>query len=575
MKKLSECRATVLQLDSCNLGEQARLGAAVPAAQRQLGAHCRSRCSTETRHCDRFSLGTHVRAHVKGALKQLACNGCVHMCWSTIMRSVHDTRCQQQAIVAQCMCCRRADVQDSQATDALVQGLTSSGRQLTSLRISNNSLTDVGAQLIASSCLPQRRLQHVARLELSYNCITVTGAVDLAHALQSGAQITELNLEGNLIGNDGARAIAQAMLCCRVSRLNVAYNITDSADLSCWLPVLQRASLSALEVAQLSPCSEPVCPTAHCANMHFSWPAFGAVQRLQQEAMWVVDTATDRLGAMQEDVTRLLDAACHCSIQTLDLRGTPLPASAHDAAARLLQTSTSVEVLRVTAAAPTDRAALTAAADMAWRSVSVQVAAPPRPSSVPPAAQRARDQQRPRSALQPFAPAQTLRMGGAAHDRSSRAQSADCGHARGSRRVSAAGSLSSTVRSASRKQPYPSAISITPSLKPRVSTLPAHLPDRAHAAGISAGGASDRAAAVFLKADTEGQGVISSARVAEALNELGLLRDLPPGQVCLLQLLCLHALRQANPAHPCGLSWPCSLLLQCPPSQLLQTVATH
>lgn len=233
---------------------------------------------------------------------------------------------------------------------------------------------------------------------------------------------------------------------------------------------------------------------------------------------------------MQDDLTRVLDAACHADVELLDVRGTPLSESANAAAQRVLHSSTSMRLLRVTAATPVDKSALTAAADNALRSIVVHVAAPPRTCSVPPNMRRMPGLLRPQSAAQHVPVSQAARKNEGTR-RAVRAQSADCGRARSTGRPSAAGSLSSTVCTVSRKQPYPCTASVTPSLKPRVSNLPAQLPDRAHAAGISAGGASDRAAAVFLRADTCGDGVISSAKVADALNELGLLADLPPSQV--------------------------------------------
>ena len=54
---------------------------------------------------------------------------------------------------------------------------------------------------------------------------------------------------------------------------------------------------------------------------------------------------------------------------------------------------------------------------------------------------------------------------------------------------------------------------------------------RAHVAGMSAGGAADRAALAFMRADSEGLGRISATQLAQALHELGLLSSLKPGQV--------------------------------------------
>jgi hypothetical protein len=248
---------------------------------------------------------------------------------------------------------------------------------------------------------------------------------------------------------------------------------------------------------------------------------------------------------VQEDAHALLVAAAHSqTLRVLDIRGAPLSQRSLESAKQLLMHSAALRSLRVTVDTAAAAEALHAAATAARGGQQVEVhaaiaaqhgaaggtrlhpaggltdrvaATGPAPSAPDlGGALQAQERERRMHELQRTEAIQAFHN---AADHSGI----------GSRRASTCGSNGS--RGAARKQPFPCVANGTPSLKPRVSTLPAKLPGRAHTQGISAGGAAERAAAVFLRADTEGRGVISSDKVAAALHELGLLTDLPPSQV--------------------------------------------
>ena len=265
---------------------------------------------------------------------------------------------------------------------------------------------------------------------------------------------------------------------------------------------------------------------------------------------------------LQDDASQLLCAALQCpGLSGLDIRGVPLTAVAVSAATKLLQQS-AVQTLLATVASSEAQQSLRDAAALSGREVQLTVASTDNAS-----------QQAEPSSAHGGATATLARSDGpdaqqgqasvpSVHERSRSHGMLPTVHGalpRGpsglsDRRTSASGSQASSL-GVSRRQPYPNLASDTPSLKPRVSTLPAKLQGRSHAAGISAGGAADRAAAAFLRADTEGSGKISSAKVAAALHDLGLLANLPPKQVCNRGALrqtfsCRHSAQQTAGCKP-------------------------
>lgn len=230
-------------------------------------------------------------------------------------------------------------------------------------------------------------------------------------------------------------------------------------------------------------------------------------------------------------------------MRALDLRGVALSGAALDAARLLLVTSATLQTLRVTAACAEGRDLLVAAAAHAPHQVALHVNLPAGAADWGRAAgggpKRYTNSESDASTRGAYTSDAAL-CHKAAHAFSAAGHTIPAVYAPDpARKASMCDSVGSRGASASRRQPFQSVTSNTPSLKPRVSTLPTKMNGRAHAAGISAGGAADRAAMAFLRADEEGAGRISSAKVARALNELGLLSDLIPGQVPLFLACCI------------------------------------
>lgn len=84
---------------------------------------------------------------------------------------------------------------DCQATDAFIEGLSSSSSQLESLCLPNNQITDVSLLRMSEGHMLCGNLH---TLDLAYNCITAEGATAVAHALKSGVKLLHLNLEVRL-----------------------------------------------------------------------------------------------------------------------------------------------------------------------------------------------------------------------------------------------------------------------------------------------------------------------------------------------------------------------------------------
>ena len=238
--------------------------------------------------------------------------------------------------------------------------------------------------------------------------------------------------------------------------------------------------------------------------------------------------------AVQDELAAMLAAAAGShALASLDVRGAPLSGLSLEAARHLLLTDPHpLRALRVTVATPAAADALADAAIRAPRDIQLQVSLPPgvaqkaaaavelppamsHPSAAEDAAAAAAVRGR-GPPVRPTADVRPVSQPGGLGERLSRGGSA------GSH-----GSGSGTTR----RQPFPAVQSATPSLKPRVSTLPAKMHARAHVAGISGGGAADRAALAFTRADAEGAGAVSTGKLARALTDLGLLSGLQPGQV--------------------------------------------
>jgi hypothetical protein len=250
---------------------------------------------------------------------------------------------------------------------------------------------------------------------------------------------------------------------------------------------------------------------------------------------------------IQDEAATLLTAAASSPVmRALDLRGVALSGAALDAARLLLLTSPTLQTLRVTAACEEGRDLLVATAARAPHQVALHVNLPVGAADWGSGAGGGPKQHTisaPDGSARVAYTSDAAVCRGRAHEFATAGRKIPAVHAPElpARKASMCSSVGSRGASASRRQPFQSVTSNTPSLKPRVSTLPTKMHGRAHAAGISAGGAADRAAMAFLRADEEGAGLISSAKVARALNELGLLSDLLPGQVLLFLACCIAA----------------------------------
>ncbi|XP_077114879.1 leucine-rich repeat-containing protein 71 isoform X3 [Ranitomeya variabilis] len=86
------------------------------------------------------------------------------------------------------------------------------GVKLVQISLRNNQISDVGAQLIGRALQGLKVAnKNLAALVLSYNHITDMGAGYIAKALRFNRSLLSLNLSSNLIGDQGALALAEVL----------------------------------------------------------------------------------------------------------------------------------------------------------------------------------------------------------------------------------------------------------------------------------------------------------------------------------------------------------------------------
>ena len=160
-----------------------------------------------------------------------------------------------------------AELSDASIGDEFLSALSGADIRARCLNFSNNQISDAGVLALCAAIRPGApHVQSIRRLSLAYNCITCAGAHALAQVLHEGANLLELDLEGNNIAAEGANVLAHALPGSTVEIMRMSYNSLGSPLLSSWTPAMRSKQLKVLELAQLASSSVQVRLCVHCAD---------------------------------------------------------------------------------------------------------------------------------------------------------------------------------------------------------------------------------------------------------------------------------------------------------------------
>lgn len=102
-------------------------------------------------------------------------------------------------------------------------------RTLTKLDISNNFIGSDGAKSLSDALVGNRTLKH---LDLSSNDLGSEGSCAIALALKSNSTLTFLSVKENMLGPDGAKAFGKFLSeNCSIEILDLSFNFFDTEDI--------------------------------------------------------------------------------------------------------------------------------------------------------------------------------------------------------------------------------------------------------------------------------------------------------------------------------------------------------
>ena len=221
-------------------------------------------------------------------LRTLACSAIPRLCARALVTALGGNRSLRSLALG----CNSLDAAAAVALGAALRGHPS----LTSLQVEHNQILDRGAAALADA-LPATR---IASLRLSF-----TGAADgcmraVAASLTEGCSLAELRLSGNLVGQEGAVALAAALGSAGSSLRALSLSANWKVDTAAQLAVVGALAGSELHELSLAGCnvSTSTCEKArpHAARPHARRVARARVARdevvacaqLQRAAGWHV-----------------------------------------------------------------------------------------------------------------------------------------------------------------------------------------------------------------------------------------------------------------------------------------------
>eukprot|EP00300_Choanocystis_sp_HF-7_P000986 c10812_g1_i3.p1 GENE.c10812_g1_i3~~c10812_g1_i3.p1 ORF type:complete len:199 (+),score=34.05 c10812_g1_i3:389-985(+) len=113
------------------------------------------------------------------------------------------------------------------------------------LSLKGNSVSDSGAQVLASALLQQGKIES---LNLSGNNIGNAGVVALADLLRANYPLRQINLSFNQFGLEGARALGAGLQNSQLSMLDIRGGLSRDASLCIVEAVLQSQHLLELDL---------------------------------------------------------------------------------------------------------------------------------------------------------------------------------------------------------------------------------------------------------------------------------------------------------------------------------------
>jgi Ran GTPase-activating protein (RanGAP) involved in mRNA processing and transport len=147
------------------------------------------------------------------------------------------------------------------AVDCIVEGLGSNST-LMEINLSRCVLGDGGVSTLARNL--GSRNTTLQKLTLSYNAITSTGVGVLLDTMEHSCHITDLDLENNRIGNEGASLLARSLgnnALPNLTRLSLSYcGIGNDGFMALVSALEQNSSLLHLDLPTMVSMSGPFWP---------------------------------------------------------------------------------------------------------------------------------------------------------------------------------------------------------------------------------------------------------------------------------------------------------------------------
>eukprot|EP00892_Ulva_mutabilis_P010129 jgi/Ulvmu1/7489/UM037_0033.1 len=228
------------------------------------------------------------------------------------------------------------DLSNSKITSSMVSNMLCGWHCCHTITLANNSIGDEATSQLCRSFYSLQK-PSLRQLSLAYNCLTDASAEDLAKLIAGCTSMDALDIEGNMLSVKGIQKLAQATGPSHISSLYLSHNTGDSARLdgSWWREAFQSGRLKTLEIAQ-----------------HFP-------------------------DAAQADLESLVSAASGCKRLTcLDVRGAVFHRASTKPVLTLLQRCTGLKELRVSVSCQQDKAHLLLGAARVNPRCLVVVAAP-------------------------------------------------------------------------------------------------------------------------------------------------------------------------------------------------------
>ena len=114
------------------------------------------------------------------------------------------------------------------------------------LDLSDNGVISVGHMFLISGGI--YILYYLQELNLSDSSIDNAAATALAEQIQSCPLLHTIDVSKNLIGSDGAIALAQSIKCKKIEYLDFSYNLLDDACIESFVALVLTTQLQKLDL---------------------------------------------------------------------------------------------------------------------------------------------------------------------------------------------------------------------------------------------------------------------------------------------------------------------------------------